>query len=132
MAAYPKDSFPRSWFNAFKHTILKTKEPSMTTHHQVPHRSNTHKERFYHFIAERGHLIGNQNVVKPGKAITVFVRQEDDPQQWFATAASCHPNDNFCRKTGRTIARRKYFLQKNIYFIGATAPTYEDIARTFT
>lgn len=72
-----------------------------------PRRSTTHRERFYHFDVtspENGSLAHVSN-------ITVFIR-EDSPNSnfWNASVAACHSLDQFSRKRGRTVARRKYFL----------------------
>lgn len=101
---------------------------------QHPHRSTTHRELFYHFVAEQGQLIGKVN--KPGKAMTVFVREEPvgnigNESRWIASYAVCNPNDNFCRATGRTVARRRYFLGQGLTYFGKDKPTYEDIVRVF-
>jgi hypothetical protein len=42
---------------------------------------------------------------------TAFYRMEDDGK-WYVSIALCCMKDQFCRKTGRQVARRKYFQGK--------------------
>lgn len=56
-----------------------------------PHKSTTHEEQFFH-VGQEG---------------TVFFRKENG--FWSASASFRNPKDNFCRRTGRNIARRKWF-----------------------
>lgn len=65
-----------------------------------PHKSTTHEEKYFH-IRDRD---------DGGSDGTVFFRKEGE--QWYGSAALCHEKDNFCRRTGRSIARRKYFQGK--------------------
>lgn len=72
----------------------------MNTVTQRPYKSSTHNERFYQFTtgAARG---------------TVFFREEvPGSGEYFPSVALCHQNDAFCRKTGRNVARRKYFTNR--------------------
>jgi hypothetical protein len=79
---------------------------------ETPHKSTTHAERFYHFTT--GPVRG-----------TVFMRHEPlnetDDYSWTGCAAVVSENDTFDRKRGRTIARRRYFLEGGF----ACSPTYE-------
>lgn len=72
-----------------------------------PHKSTTHEEMFFH--------IDNK--------ATVFFRKEGD--QWRASVALRSERDQFCRKTGRCVARRKYFNGKSVLFeTNASKPDY--------
>jgi hypothetical protein len=42
---------------------------------------------------------------------TVFFRQEDE-HNWYGTVALCSKDDQFSRKVGRNVARRRYFTIK--------------------
>lgn len=66
----------------------------------TPHKSTTHDERFYHVTVD-----GVEDGTKRG---TVFFRKE--PRGIFASVAVCHAKDQFSRRIGRNISRRKYFL----------------------
>lgn len=59
-----------------------------------PHKSTTHEEMFFH-IDNKG---------------TVFFRKEGE--QWYYSLAIKSSKDQFCRKSGRCVARRKYFQGK--------------------
>jgi len=65
-----------------------------------PHKSTTHEEKFFHLRDYNGY----------DDHATVFMRKEGE--SWYGSAALCHEKDNFCRKVGRSVARRKYFLGK--------------------
>jgi hypothetical protein len=88
---------------------------------QVPHRSNTHDERFYHI--QDGAVRG-----------TVFFRKETPTDNWRASVSLCHPNDQFNRKTGRVVARRRYFEVRDVVDIDAL-PSFEeatfDVAKNY-
>lgn len=77
---------------------------------QRPHKSTTHDEEFIH-VGQRG---------------TVFFRKEDDGQ-WYCSGALCHNKDQFNRKTGRTVARRRYF--NGMYSKVEGEPSYEYAAK---
>ena len=68
--------------------------------HDVPHKSTTHEELFFH-IENKG---------------TVFFRKE--AAGWGGTAALCSPKDQFNRAVGRNVARRRYFQHVD------ASPTY--------
>lgn len=70
----------------------------------TPHKSTTHDERFYHVNATLGG-------VSIEKRATVFFRKEDDGTV-HASLALCHDNDQFNRRVGRSVSRRKYFQGK--------------------
>jgi hypothetical protein len=65
----------------------------------APFKSTTHEERYYH--------IGNDG--------TVFFRRESDGK-WYASIALCDARDQFVRRVGRCVARRKYFAQPHKRF----------------
>lgn len=79
-----------------------------------PHKSTTHEEQYFH-VEQEG---------------TVFFRKENGI--WAATVAFRNPKDNFCRRTGRNIARRKWFGQ-GPHVIGDNSEkvTYEDAVEVF-
>lgn len=79
-----------------------------------PHKSTTHEEQYFH-VEQHG---------------TVFFRKENGI--WAATAAFCDPKDRFCRRTGRNLARRKWF-GLGPHVIGDTSDkvTYEDAVEVF-
>lgn len=61
------------------------------------HTSTTHKETYCHIRESNEHWNG----------ATIFARLE--PDGWYASIAICSKQDQFCRRTGRTVARRRYF-----------------------
>ena len=65
----------------------------------APFKSTTHEERYYH--------IDNEG--------TVFFRKENDGK-WYASIALCDARDQFVRRIGRCVARRKYFAQPHKRF----------------
>lgn len=73
------------------------------------HLSSTTPERFYHVHTS------------DGRRATVFFRQQDE--SWTAAAAVVSTPDNFCRKRGRSIARRKWFAGKNVT---TAEPSYDE------
>lgn len=82
------------------------------TKNPPPHTSTTHKETFQHIREPQVH-IGNDkkgNEKFRWSGCTVFARLEEDG--WHCAAALCLETDQFCRRTGRTIARRHYFKPK--------------------
>ena len=56
-----------------------------------PHKSTTHEEQFFHV---------NQRA-------TVFFRKEGE--WWCYSMSLCNPKDQFVKKIGRSLSRRKYF-----------------------
>lgn len=88
--------------------------------HTPPHKSTTHEELFFHLIPAKDPALLN---VTP---VTFFWRKDD--KYWRLSWAICAPGDVFSRKTGRTVARRRYFTK------GAVAgsfdkPTYAKCAK---
>lgn len=79
-----------------------------------PHKSTTHEEQFFH-VEQEG---------------TVFFRKEHG--MWSATVAYRNPKDNFCRRTGRNVARRKWFSDgPHAVADSSDKPTYEDAVEVF-
>lgn len=71
-----------------------------------PFRSTTHEERYYH--------VDNR--------ATVFFRKEEG--SWLGSLSLVHPKDQFSRKIGRNVARRKYFNGYKFYLTD-NEPSYE-------
>ena len=72
-----------------------------------PTRSTTHRERYYHI-----HLSLDES--EHYQAYTLFAREEDPGSNvWRFGYSLCHRNDQFCRRTGRAIARRRYFNERD-------------------
>lgn len=70
------------------------------------HKSTTHEERFVHFPEMEDHIPGyGENYPK---AASAFCREES-PGQWFVAFSFCVWEDQFSRKIGRQVARRRYF-----------------------
>lgn len=66
-----------------------------------PHKSTTHKEKYFHLDVVDSPRFSHA---------TVFAREEvPGSGDWRFAVALCHKNDQFCRRTGRSVARRKYF-----------------------
>lgn len=77
---------------------------------QQRHKSITHREKYFHY-RPRGEVVNGA---------TLFARQESNGL-WYGAVSFCSLSDNFCRKTGRTQARRKYF--KGLRFSLGSEPT---------
>lgn len=74
-----------------------------------PHKSTTTPEFFFHIDNEA----------------TVFVRKEQD--KWFGSIAIRSDRDQFSRKAGRCVARRKYFQGKRSpVIVAAERPSYDE------
>ncbi len=106
------------------------------------HISTTHNERYYHLTEERTRTVrktdkktGTTKMVPITEQIgyaTVFFRQEaprataSPTEDWYASVALCDHRDQFTRRSGRAVARRKYFSGKFIRIPAIDAPpTYE-------
>lgn len=86
----------------------------------MPHRSNTHREMFFHVVGAE--------MLAPYRGATVFFREEAGGG-WNAAVSLCSPGDDFCRRRGRTIARRRYFNMAHgpqYHRHGLATPTYSD------
>lgn len=87
------------------------------------HKSTTHKEFFFHIKNEAELEQGRW--INTYKAGTVFIREEH-PGEWRASVARCSVNDNFCKRTGRSVSRRKYFQDKIVDVdVKDDKPTYD-------
>lgn len=75
------------------------------------HISTTTPERYFH-IRHFG-VSGKPTDPRGIQAVTFFARQ-DKEGNWLISHAECDYRDQFCRKTGRTVARRKWFAGKRI------------------
>lgn len=97
-------------------------------HH--PHKSTTHKEQYAHI-----HLPFKPSRYDEARWIggTVFARLEE--QGWFASVALCVKGDQFCRRIGRTVARRKFMASKgNVRWLDVArdeVPTYENMKAVY-
>ncbi len=93
---------------------------------QHPHKSTTHKERYFHF------QIPNHPKVK---AATVFARH--DGTSWGYAVAFCSIHDVFKKVVGRTQARRRYFQgggtafanMKGFSWASIEDPVYEEVRK---
>jgi len=86
-----------------------------------PYKSTTHEENFAHIKLDTHPDL---------QAITVFVRKEDDG--WYGSSARCVHGDQFCRRTGRQIARRRYFQwPDHRIFLGDVPPEYNFLILMF-
>jgi hypothetical protein len=88
-----------------------------------PHRSPDREanERFVHlrevdFPSRNGRVIGD---------VTAFIRTSrphgGTPGVEYVSFAECDARDQFCRKTGRVVARRKWFQNKSVPLLRITA-----------
>jgi hypothetical protein len=75
---------------------------------QHPYKSNSHDERYFHVPLNNADVPG---IKAPCSHKTVFARYEPSyfGGSWLVSVAYCNARDQFCRATGRKIARRKYF-----------------------
>lgn len=117
--------------------------------------STTHQEMFFHFrqktltVADK--IAQLEEMLKPEECTpekmtdhlrdfyfcggTVFARREWQPQEedwvipprrWYAAVSVCSKADQFCRATGRQVARRRYFLWPDHRIdLGETQPTWD-------
>jgi len=82
----------------------------MNTKIAHPHKSTTHEELYFHI----------------DDVASVFFRKENDGV-WYGCAALRNPDDQFCRRTGRQVARRRYFQFRDAnYGFSVERPSYED------
>lgn len=95
-----------------------------------PHKSTTHEERYVHIIAYKATEDVPKHIFEKYIAHTVFFRKEEAPdghKRWYASASHCVHADQFTRRTGRTVARRRYFAKKGVVWVlGTESPNYED------
>ena len=89
---------------------------------QRPYKSTTHKETYCHLRLKNHPEL---------QAITVFMRQENDGI-WYCTPALCVKHDQFDRRIGRQVARRRYFRWvEDRTPLGPERPKIEIIASLF-
>lgn len=83
-------------------------------------KSDTHKERYYHFSLDDalGQISHATVFIREDKVSTVLL---DKP--WGATLSLCSTHDQFCRKIGRQVARRRFFRGDKVNISG---DKYED------
>lgn len=55
---------------------------------------------------------------------TVFWRKEKDG--WHYSVAICSLSDNWCKRTGRNVSRRQYFLGRKSKTTQEAKPTFAD------
>lgn len=94
---------------------------------QHKHISTTTPERYFHIRSFA--VAGKPSNPRGVQAITAFARQDKDGK-WYISQAECDYRDQFCRKTGRTVARRKWFAGKRTE--SPVEPTYESVFGTST
>jgi hypothetical protein len=88
------------------------------------HRSTTHEEIYHHFPINdpfnkyRGATFFARNATPPNPFQTTA-------QNWGATVAVCSIKDEFIRKRGRTVARRRYFQEQPVAYFNHK-PTWEE------
>lgn len=65
---------------------------------------------------------------KKYKAATAFARVGNDGE-WCTTLVRCSEEDNFCRKTGRTMAKRHWFNPEKfpVSLETSTPPSYDEV-----
>lgn len=79
-----------------------------------PHKSTTHEEQYFH-IGQEG---------------TVFFRKEHGI--WAGSVAYCDPRNQFCKRVGRDLARRKWFGNgPHVLGDNSEKVTYEDAVEVF-
>ncbi len=67
------------------------------------HKSTTHREKYFHLVIKDHPRYSHA---------TVFAREEDEGSGgWRFSVALCSVKDQFSRKVGRSVARRKYFQE---------------------
>lgn len=67
---------------------------------------------------------------KQYKAATAFARQRETGA-WAVSLVRCSIEDNFNRKQGRTIAKRRFFANPGIQTVFVEAPTFDDIKKLY-
>ena len=103
-----------------------------STQRERPHKSTTHEELYFHIREPYTDKKG-----KKYKAATVFARKypSDDigPAGWITTVVRCSDTDNFCRATGRNLARKRFFYGEdpNYFMQSETKPTYDDAKKLY-
>lgn len=86
-------------------------------------KSTTHNEMYFQLRVPHTSKKG-----KEFKAATVYARQVDkEPEAWLLRIARCSKEDNYCRKTGRTIAKRN----NRETLVTFQQPTHDDALRFY-
>lgn len=88
------------------------------------HKSTTHQERFYHFdlwtddnkdLAKGCHFSPRFFYTN----VTVFARRHNQTGEWHMAVALCSRDDQFSRRIGRQVARRRYFADlSRVHYVG--------------
>lgn len=94
---------------------------------ELTKRSDTHKELYFHILPQSlVELMGAAGAeAYPFKGATVFYRQEADGI-WYVTAALCAWEDQFERRVGRNVSRRRYFNSPVRFEHGVNKPVFDD------
>ena len=95
-------------------------------------RSDTHEERYFHIRPQTlEELYGLLPFLSmPFKGATVFYREEDGV--WYGSIALCSWEDQFSRKAGRSVARRRYFTTNLVvHEQGLHEPVFDDALTLF-
>ena len=79
---------------------------------QLSHRSTKADERYYHHKYQVQPVTGVKDK-RSLSAVTAFARQDKDGI-WYVAHAECDSRDQFCRRVGRNVARRKWFNGKRV------------------
>lgn len=103
------------------------------------HISKSNNEQYYHFrrpvtktVRDFNKATGKveeRTITQQVGYATVFFRQEaprdtaQPDESWFASVALCDHRDQFCKQTGRNVARRKYMSGQQIPV--GQKPTFE-------
>lgn len=78
-----------------------------TKNHPTRSTDKERDERYYHFRNVEMDYDNGREV----RDVTAFVRKDHD-DKYYVAYAECDARDGFCRRTGRTVARRKWFAKK--------------------
>lgn len=117
-------------------TACATKsEATRATKVAHPHKSTTTPELYFHKTWKNEVLnipTGNSEGERSIQAVTAFARKVGE--DWYVSYAECDWRDQFCKATGRTVARRKWFAGKKDKLeidIVSDRPTYEGVFETY-
>lgn len=101
-----------------------------------PYRSTTHEESYVHIRqeplpVEKLSIPHKRTFSEDIQAKTIFLRKESDGA-WYAAEATCVAWDQFDRRIGRQVARRRYFRWKEdrVKF-GVLRPKYSELCAAF-
>lgn len=93
-----------------------------------PYKSTKVAEKYFHLKLPDGKGFLPSNSERVVQAVTGFARQMPDGS-WMASFAECDSRDQFCRSTGRNVARRKWFHGKRI---AVADSSYEAVMGRYT